>query len=231
MALTLSLTVLCCLALPALVRVRHESRKAQCAENLRLNGLALIEFAIRSANQRYPAVAGSGPEAFSGIYAVRLHNVGLLQSAQQIRCASLLGIERPLLQQLSNLPTLQQLRTASHEQLVQWQRLVGGDYAYNLGVLEKRHLVAPRNTGSSHFALLADAPLMEGDSDILVAHDGRGVNILYDDGHVSFVNHRFLNSYSTADDHPFRNRLGDRHAGVDTNDASLGPSWAPPLGR
>ena len=35
-ALTVSLSLLCCLALPALVGARLEARKAQCAQNLRL---------------------------------------------------------------------------------------------------------------------------------------------------------------------------------------------------
>ncbi|MEZ6080768.1 MAG: hypothetical protein R3C56_35355, partial [Pirellulaceae bacterium] len=55
-ALSVSLTILCCLALPALLRVRYESRKAQCARNLELTGSELISYALNHPQSRFPFV-------------------------------------------------------------------------------------------------------------------------------------------------------------------------------
>jgi len=232
-ALSISLVCLSCLVLPALIRARFESRRAQCAENLRVNGQALFSFALQSSDRRLPAVAASGPESFAGVYAVRLYNMGLLGSSGQLRCVSLVGVERPTMcsVSISDFPTLDTLRRATQEQLARFQQMLGGDYAYNLGVLEKQSLVAPKNTGSSHFAILADAPIVLNERESWPAHDGHGVNILYDDGHVEFASHRCLQEGSLTRDHPYCNRFGNREAGLDDSDASLAPSSFPPLER
>ncbi len=61
-------------------------------------------------------------------------------------------------------------------------RSVGGDYAYNLGVVEEEQIVAPRYEGRSRFALLADMAFAGASGDEIVSHDGRGVNVLFEDG-------------------------------------------------
>lgn len=228
-ALSISLVCLSCLVLPAMLRARFESRRAQCAENLRLNGQALFTFAMQRSDRRFPEVSASGPEAFAGIYAVRLYNMGLLGSSGQLRCVSLLGSERPAMCSLSEFPSIEQLRVATQQQLNRWQQVLGGDYAYNLGVWEDSTLVAPRNTGSSHFAILADAPIVESDTDSWPAHEGHGVNILYDDGHVEFASSDCFEESFQVRDHPYCNRFGLREAGLDDTDASLAPSYFPPL--
>jgi hypothetical protein len=47
--------------MPAIVRARFESRRAQCAENLRQTGQALFEYALRRPDRRFPPVASSDP--------------------------------------------------------------------------------------------------------------------------------------------------------------------------
>lgn len=241
LALTISLIALCCLLLPAMLNFRSESRRLQCAENLRINGQALIQFAIHSPDRRFPAVAQSGPEAFSGIYAVRLGSVGLLDSTSQLFCAGLPKVDNAVSRRLSRLPSVEELHTATPYHLSQWKKLLGGDYAYNLGIIERHGLVAPKNNGSSHFAILADSPgvsqsgpALSGSSlsgSLVPAHDGRGANILYDDGHVQFICRKRLERPELMEDHPFYNRLGDQEAGLDEQDASLAPSFFPPLSR
>lgn len=231
MALSIGLVCLSCVILPAILRVRFESRRAQCAENLRLNGQALFCFALRSADQRLPAVPSAGPEAFAGIYSVRLVNAGLMNSASQLRCVSLAGIERPMVTDISRFPTLFEIRQATQQQLAIWKQHLGGDYAYNLGIFDKLGVVAPKNTGSSHFAILADSPTTISGEETWSAHDGKGSNILYDDGHVAFITHSQLDSIGIVGDHPFWNRHGFREAGLDNTDASLAPSPCPPLDR
>ncbi len=228
-ALTVSLVVLCSLTIPAIVRARYESRRAQCADNLRETGSMLFDFAMQQRDRRYPFVARTGPEAFAGVYAVRLMENGLMASARSLRCASMIGVERFNQPAVMTIPTLEQLHHASPQQLECWQCSLGGDYAYNLGVFEDDELVAPKNLGSSHFAILADAPWFEDDVDQLLAHDGKGINILYDDGQVRFVRSDWITSKEPVPDHPFRNLRGDREAGIGIQDASLAPSRFPPI--
>lgn len=228
MALTVSLVVLCSLTIPAIVRARYESRRAQCATNLRDTGSLLFQYAMRQPSRRFPFVSSSGPEAFSGMYVVRLSESGLVPSSRMLRCASLNGVNRPLPKVIA-IPTVEQLHTATPSQLDCWKCNVGGDYAYNLGVFEDEQLVAPKNVGSSHFAILADAPVFLNDCEELLAHDGKGINILYDDGQVRFLRSSCFASQELTLDNPFRNFHGAHEAGIGIRDASLAPSQFPPI--
>ncbi len=67
------------LMLPMIVRYRSEVRKTVCQNNLRQLGMAFNDFVLRHGDTRLPAVAQSGHEAFSGIYEVRLADVGLMR--------------------------------------------------------------------------------------------------------------------------------------------------------
>lgn len=230
-ALSVSLVLLCSLVLPAMLRARFEARKLHCAENLRQTGVALIQFAITKSDQRFPALDSSGPEAFAGVYTIRLNSAGLLGSIRQVHCADASGMRQPQVIELTLLPTLEQLHQANPAQLKHWQATAGGDYAYNLGINEQRRLVAPRNDGRSHFAILSDAPVFANATENLISHDGRGVNVFYDDGHVSFVSSRLLNQSQASADHPFRNRHNMHSAGLDHLDAALAPSFFPPLAK
>jgi hypothetical protein len=70
---------------------------------------------------------------------------------------------------------------------------------------------------------LVALPLSDGQSG---PHEGRGFNLLYEDGHVAFVpvGHDF-----GLGDHPFVNRVGRVEAGLDPDDAALAPSVMPPF--
>lgn len=260
-ALATCLTVVCCLALPALVRVRFESRKSQCAQNLSGLGSEFVDFALISPDRRLPFVALEGPGAFAGVYAVRLRDAGATITPTRLSCGSLLGIERPG-NNLPAIPTLAELQQMAIQELELWQRAIGGDYAYNLGVEEGESVRAPRFEGRSHFAIMADAPVIMGQQEQFIAHDGRGINLLYEDGRVAFVSVRAfvvetpfaaqpLLPVSDADDpvslrqvgaegilsrsgfvdNPFRNQLGVHEVGLHPHDASLAPSHFPPFGR
>lgn len=224
------LIVMCSLTIPAIVQARFESRRAQCAINLKDSGQLLFQFAMQRPDRRYPHVAKNGPEAFSGVFVVRLNEAGLVPEARMLKCASLIGQERPSQSVLTSIPTVKQLQVATPGQLDCWKCNLGGDYAYNLGVFEQDQLVAPKNIGSSHFAILSDAPLFTEDCDQVIAHDGKGINILYDDGQVRYVRSGWIQSKNlTSADHPFRNMLGVRGAGLSISDAALAPSQFSPI--
>ena len=111
------------------------------------------------------------------------------------------------------------------------QRIAGGHYAYNLGVIENGKYQTPRFEGRASFAVLGDMPIAgrrsaDGiDVTTLKWHHGEGANILYEDGSVRHVLPR---SMIDTHDHPYTNHRGSIAAGVNIDDASLGPSWYAP---
>ena len=280
-ALTISLTLLSCLILPALLRVRFESRKAQCARNLELTGSELIGYALNHPQGRFPHVALDGPQAFAGVYAIYLREAGGQIPNSQLRCPSLptsdtasghnqfaakaaapdAAQDAARLPAAANIASFSELHSLAGEKLQLAQQAVGGDYAYNLGVSESGRPRAPKYAGRSQFAILADAPALRTgpryaasvraaslQTDALqtdasrpaddrlaefVAHEGKGINIFYEDGHVQFVSVDSLRSLilSQADslDNPFENQFGAHELGVHPYDASLAPSDFPPL--
>lgn len=248
-ALTISLTILCCLALPALVRARFEARRAQCAENMRITGRGLLDFALNDPERRLPGIAISGPLAFAGAYAMHLNNAGLLDSFGQLSCPSLgkrldvaelqaLGLCQQFVERGAlRIPTEEELLALPEHQLPIVQSLVGGSYAYGLGVVENDRPVPPRHEGRTHFAILADAPLFMEGKELFVAHDGYGINILYDDGRVHFFSTTRLHAARSTPveieflgDDPFFNELREHRVGLHEHDASLAPSHYSPLG-
>lgn len=250
-ALTISLTILCCLALPALLRVRFESRKAQCARNLELTGSELISYALNHPRSRFPFVALEGPEAFAGVYALYLREAGGDIPDGQLHCASLLGMDRlandrpsaSVPSERTNFPSFAELHRLAGDELKWVQQAVGGDYAYNLGVAEGGSPQAPKCQGRSQFAILADAPVMlvsnsninKPERERFIAHEGKGINIFFEDGHVRFVTVKSLSSLDRADagmaDNPFENQQGAHELGLHPQDASLAPSHFAPLGN
>ncbi len=245
--LTACLAILCCLALPALVRVRFEARRAQCARNLGLTGKELVNYALNDPSGRFPPVAVDGPESFAGVFAMRLRHAGLPIESRQLNCASLLGLPTassavraasPSIVGTDAIPSLAELHRLALDELQWWQHVIGGDYAYNLGVSEQGSPRAPKYQGRSQFAILADAPIIEeavgsGRLERLVAHEGRGINVFYEDGHVAFVAARSLQPPTNIDqvlaDNPIHNQRGQHELGIHLHDASLAPSSFPPL--
>lgn len=256
-ALTVSLTLLSCMALPALVRIRFESRKAQCARNLELTGSELIGYAMNHPQGRFPHVALDGPQAFAGVYAIYLREAGGQVPSSQLSCPSLIGSDTAsnlaqatfkkgeknatVSPPVANIASFTELHNLAGDALQLAQQTVGGDYAYNLGVAERGKARAPKCEGRTQFAILADAPALRTVSrqpatsrlEHFIAHEGRGINIFYEDGHVEFVTADSLRSLILSDTHtpdnPFQNQRGAHELGVHPYDASLAPSNFPPL--
>ena len=185
-----------------------------------------------------PAVSESGPEAFSGVYAVRLSDAGLLEDPAVRWCPSL---DQPdpreaTLTNLGQIVSVDALHRASVDRLQQIQRYAGGHYAYNLGVVEEDRLASPKFEARSSFAVMSDAPLIgnAGISQVTsveqlgdwLGHGGIGINVLFEDGCVRFLT---LDSLNSMPDHPLVNHRGEVEAGVNIDDASLAPSWRPPF--
>ncbi len=227
--LVLSLTVLCCLVLPAILRVRFDSRRLQCAENLRSVGWQLFDFASNDPSHRFPRVFMTAPYDFAGIYAVHLQSSGRDLSPFQLNCPSQVGLRAaPLIS--DPVPTFSDLGRMSLSQLQYWRQIVGGDYAYSLGVIEDGQGRAPRYEGRPEYAVLADAPQFTTTGEIYSSHDGAGINVLFEDGRVLFLEVPETWGHAGILDHPFRNLRGRHGVGLTDHDSALGPSGFSPLG-
>jgi len=230
--------IILCILLPALANGRFEARKAACQDQLRRLGVALTQFVSRTPEQRLPAVAASGPEAFAGVYALRLNESGLIPDGEIRWCPSLAlpDDDQSSLVNLGEVGSLENLRQAPVNELQEIQKFAGGHYAYNLGVVIDNQYTSPRFEARASFAVMSDTPLIGnlgvgdlGHSDRLsewIGHSGRGINILFEDGRVTFVPTESIHSLP---DHPLLNHQGEVEAGVNIDDASLAPSWRPPF--
>ena len=192
-----------------------------CDKQLTTAGISLASFGDITSRRQLPAVDPDGRMAFAGVYAVRLNDIGLLDGGKSFWCPSLTNNDS-----IFFVPTSYQLREAKAKELKLWQQLAGGSYAYSLGYMVDGRYEPAETKGRSDFAILADAPLVRGNRNVWLVHAGRGLNILYDDGHTAFIR---IDEQFALPDHPFFNKKGDREAGVDPFDSSLGPSSQPPF--
>lgn len=204
------------LLFPAIYESREQSRTAACQDRLRELGHLLTNFALRADDQRIPALDKSGREAFAGVYAVRLKGMGLLDQDQMVWCPAALTDET-----IPQVPGPEALASADDQRLALWQKLAGGGYEYNLGVLENDRFHAPRLQGRSNFAWMSDLVNARSQS----VHPGV-VNVLFEDGHVA---RKAWFDVGAGNDHPHRNDAGRREAGLSETDAVLAPSAAPPF--
>ena len=224
--------VMVAVIMPALAAGRLEARKTACQDRLRQFGTAITQYVNHSPQERMPAVAETGREAFAGVFMIRLNEAGLLSDPDLRWCPSLdqPSATEAALTDLTSVPSLAELHHANVDQLRQIQQFAGGHYAYNLGVMEENRLKSPRFESRASFAILSDAPLA-GISKAtqhgrLVGHNATGINVLYEDGRVRFLQ---LPALERMPDHPLLNHRGEVEAGVSVDDATLAPSWRPPF--
>ena len=240
-------------AVPRLSEARHLARRHACVEHLRDLQTGMVTHVTRSSQARLPAVAASGPLAFAGVYAPKLRSVGWPVPVSTLRCpsgggndssvslpitveslhdlASQISDRRGGLARSTGEETL--IRRDAINRLRELQMRSGGDYAYNLGVQVEDHLTAPRYEARSHFAILADNVIPAGPPETAgpagwrtLAHDGRGINVLWEDGSVRF---QPVESLWQMADPILVNHAGRIEAGVTVDDAALAPSWTPPF--
>ena len=155
------------LLLPALSRVRNQSRITLCQDQLRQLGMAFSQFVLRDSQSQLPSLTESGPEAFAGMYAVRLADQGLLVDPSLRWCPELevpqtLNPRDKSMDQFT-LVKSKDLRAANElgdiDALRALQQQAGGHYAYTLGVVDEKQYHAPKYEGRATFAVLGDSPV------------------------------------------------------------------------
>ena len=231
LALALSLALLSCLILPSIVSARFQARIAQCSSNLQALGGHIFSYAVNDPHKRIPQIGTDAHTGFAGYYPVALSTNGDRVPKSKLQCPSLLGYPgHSDMLPFSQTPIVSEFEEFSLAEIEQMKPYLGGDYAYNLGIVDGDRIVAPRWEGRFNFAIMADAPIYQEKFEKFDAHQGRGINILFGDGHVEFVRLQNSEPIISRADYPFRNVRGEHAAGLNRSDSSLAPSPVSPYG-
>lgn len=198
----------------------EKARTAHCQENLRNLYVALESY--HHIHGSYPDVASEKPRHAAGMVLPILRDRGNLDPARPVLCP---GMREPA---PNDLP-LEQLRAMDLETFLQYAPELNPSYGYSLGfVNETGGYQAPRRAQNGLrglMPLMADAPLCDGGPGNSPNHGGRGQNVLFQDGHVKFLNTR-LAGFDRDD--IYLNKDRKVGAGRDPLDAVLGCSAAKP---
>jgi len=135
------------LLIPSIARGRYEARNLACQEHLRQLGTAITQFVMLDRHQSLPLIAENGPEAFAGMYAVRLSESQLLDDGELRFCPEMeLPVadsvdesyqsdseEMTVIDRVVRLDDLRDAhQSAKADKLKRMQRTAGGDYALRL---------------------------------------------------------------------------------------------------
>jgi hypothetical protein len=209
------------LAFPALSYSRFHSQIASCQNQLRLIGLGLHGYSNLQPDHSFPGPEMVGPRAVVGVVAPILVSHHLAEPPMFLCSTSPLASGGDF-----RMPSLDELDQLTGLELRHVQRAMGGDFGYNMGYVEEGRLMRPRDARRPNYVLVGDAPSDSQPRRISKNHDGRGQNVLYEDGRIQFL--RELVTPQLFDD-PYHNRQGWVAAGVDSDDAVLGASADVPL--
>lgn len=227
------------LFMPALSHSRFQARLAGCQNNLRNLGVALLQYSQHHKGQ-FPEVPTSGPLAAAGVYAPTLLEAGFLERAESLICPA-----SPLAENVANdktgekfrIPKISRVRNASPSSLPRLQASMGGSYGYTLGYVQDGKYRCVKNQNRPTFALMADAPqghfaandgaiTLEGPPQGSSHHGTHGQNVLFEDGHVRFMN---ASRVTEVGDDIYHNVHGYVGAGIGPHDSVIGSSSARPI--
>jgi len=208
------------LIFPAIQNSRSNSRLVECRDHLRQLGLALTQYS-ETYEDYFPPVYDEGSLAGAGFVAPLLVSNGYVGGSQWFVCPA-----SPLAENGEfHVPSPDELLSASQRELASMRSTMGGSYGYNLGFVEHGRYHGTRNLRRPYFALMSDAPSASRSGYQTVNHDGRGQNVLFECGRVSFM--PTSRPHARADD-VFVNQSGMVDAGRHRNDSVIGPSASVP---
>lgn len=207
---------------PALSNSRFQANLGACQNQLRQIGMALQEYSTLQPDHRFPQAELVGNRNVAGIMAPILVDHQLVRDSRMFVCPS-----SSLAQNIDRFrtPTLPEIDRAQGKRLAELQHMMGGSYGYSLGYQENGELQPVQDERRPNFALVSDAPSDEVPCRTSINHGRIGQNMLYEDGHTTFVR----GSCKSLRDDPFHNLKGEVAAGLHRDDAVLGESSAHPL--
>lgn len=202
------------LFLPALAHSRFDAQRQACQNNLRQLGMALASYAEIHGGS-FPRIPTEGNRAFAGIFAPVLKDGGFLEDSTNLSCPSS-DVVRSWPQW--NIPKLSDIDTAQGKLLGDLQTKASGGFGYNVGWIQGDEYRGTVNRQRPFFALVSDAPSSLETDQQSDNHGRRGQNVLFEDGHYSFL--RRCTGRECLDE-LFRNRAGRVAPGLDENDAVI----------
>jgi prepilin-type processing-associated H-X9-DG protein len=211
------------LILSAIQGSRFNARMMHCQNNLRQLGRALQGYSENHAGM-FPSFPERGRTAFAGMYAPELYRLGLIPNAQWTICPDSRLADDPYHEIL----TPEEIEAAPPQRYLLIRGRIGGSYGYHLGVRIRGVYQPSKNRGRAYFVIMADAPgssLPGFQSD---NHGGKGLNALFEDGHVRFMSSSCPGDWS---DNFYLNNDGLVAPGTDPDDAVVAPSGVSPFGE
>lgn len=205
---------------PSVMQSKFDQQVAMCSENLRQISSGLWQYSQQHGGY-FPFVPPKGNLAAAGVFGPVLTEGRYLEKPETLLCPS-----SPQARADAAPVSLDSLRKADGEQLLALQRNMGGSYGYALGYEQDGRYYGHRNRARARFALVADSSSPQQGGDASLNHEGRGQNVLYEDGHVQFQ--RTCTAVGCQDD-IYHNDLGIIGAGQHVNDSVVAPSWARPV--
>ena len=219
------------LLLPAINHSRFNARVTACQNNLQQLGTALHKYSQQN-HGRIPEIPDdSGRLAVASIYAPKLLAAGLVTDPSVFVCAD--RESEACSQRAAEIPEygrLVELERRGDDALDAVLEKCGGSYGYYLGYFDHgRYQTASLAEGARpHFVLMADAPCPTLDGRQSSNHGGHGQNVLFEDGHVTYLTG--CQSPGTADEDFYHNDDRQVAAGKHSEDAVVGFGCARPRG-
>ena len=209
---------------PAVLQVRHREEIAGCAENLANFHEAMQLYAADHRGQ-LPAPDLEAPLNNAGIYAAKLRDAGYWNGKLRVDCPA----NVPQSRSVTPPPTLEEIcahHDGNRQAYERCLRIMGGCYAFNLGYDDGGKYHAVHRELGDETPVMADRPFRDVESTEWQFanspnHGGRGQNVLYNGGHVRFMNSRLINH-----DDIYLNRDGRVAPGRGIGDHVLAPSEA-----
>jgi prepilin-type processing-associated H-X9-DG protein len=197
-----------------------------CANNLRKFHNGLMEYS-ESHGGSLPKVEAQGARSVAGIFVPILHDAGVLDKDVSLSCSPL--AKRPPSDR--SVRELEELYAERQEEFRDICRGLSGCYAYTLGYFDGKELHGMRRNDDGRSPILADCPpsgpplFADANSS---NHGGRGQNVLFLDGSVSFCTNRGV---GLGGDDIYLNREHRQAAGIGPHDTVLGSSSTSPWPR
>jgi hypothetical protein len=213
---------------PAIANSRFHSRIVACQSNLQTISRGLENFSDNHQGQFIP-IPVEGKLAIAGVFGPTLRDQQYVTDEAAFFCAgdvasrpeSDTGAPLPEL----HIPALGQIVQAEGAELRRLQRMAGGSYGYNLGFMLDGRYSPVRNQRRPTFAMVADAPGPQRQGRLSMHHEGRGQNVLFEDGHIEFVAGGRVLDF----DEIFYSDRGFVEAGQHPDDAVIGNSNSRPI--
>jgi hypothetical protein len=215
--------------LPAIQRSRERMNQAGCVFNLQQLGSSLAQYA--SLHQFLPYPPPHRSDTHAGMFAVILHDAGMLQDLSLLDCPC----NGPCAHSRQDLAAYDQVEKIRRTDPDQYRQMLRWDYSYNVGYRDgTTGRPMPVAFGfSAGVPVISDSPDHDENFTVIRAgnspnHARRGQNVLFGDFSVRWLPTRRANP---VDLDIFLNNAHQPAPGLDVRDSVLMPSKMPFFGR